>query len=320
MEMTRRGYSLVVGVDVSKAKLDIAWGSNGPLETIENTDKQIAQLLIGKIEDSANTLVVMEATGGYESRLVDLLHKSNLALAVVNPRRVRDFARGIGLDAKTDPIDAKLIARYGEVVTPQRHVAKTDPEKKLEALVTRRRQLLDLVNQENNRLQQTSDKEIQQFIRQSLEALKKQVKEIDERLAKAVNADQKNARTIEILRSVKGIGPVAVSTFVAELPELGMLNRGQISKLVGVAPMNKDSGQKTGQRQTSGGRSSVRRVLYMATLVATRFNPRIKAFYIRLLAKGKPKKLALVAAMRKLLTILNTLIKKDELWTEHQAT
>ena len=135
-----------------------------------------------------------------------------------------------------------------------------------------------------------------------------------------MNADQKNARTIEILRSVKGIGPVAVSTFVAELPELGMLNRGQISKLVGVAPMNKDSGQKTGQRQTSGGRSSVRRVLYMATLVATRFNPRIKAFYIRLLAKGKPKKLALVAAMRKLLTILNTLIKKDELWTEHQAT
>ena len=149
MEMTQDGYLLVVGVDVSKAKLDIAWGRNGPVETIANSGEQIVQLLISKIEDPANTLVVMEATGGYESRLVDLLHKANLALAVVNPRRVRDFAKGIGLDAKTDPIDAKLIAYYAEVVQPQRHVAKTDPERKLEALVTRRRQLLGLITQEN---------------------------------------------------------------------------------------------------------------------------------------------------------------------------
>jgi len=132
--------------------------------------------------------------------------------------------------------------------------------------------------------------------------------------------DEKNARKIEILQSVKGVGAVSVSTLVAELPELGKLNRGQIAKLVGVAPMNNDSGQKTGKRKTSGGRRSVRRVLYMATLVATRHNTRIKEFYVRLLAKGKPKKLALVAAMRKLLTILNTLIKKDELWTEATAT
>ena len=135
-------------------------------------------------------------------------------------------------------------------------------------------------------------------------------------ISQSVSADEKNARKIEVLQSVKGVGAVSVSTFVAELPELGTLNRGQISKLVGVAPMNNDSGQKSGKRKTIGGRNSVRRVLYMATLVATRFNPRIRAFYIRLLAKGKPKKVALVAAMRKLLTILNTLIKKDELWVD----
>ncbi len=320
MEMTQNGYSLVVGVDISKAKLDIAWGSNGPLETIDNTDKQITQLLISKIEDPANTLVVMEATGGYEGLLVDLLHESNLCLAVVNPRRVRDFAHGVGLDAKTDPIDAQVIAYYGEVVKPKGHVAKSEQEKKLEALVTRRRQLLGLVTMENNRLQQTRDKEIQQLIEQSLTTLKKQVKTIDDRIAKSVAANHQNARKIEILQSVKGVGTVSVSTLIAELPELGELNRGQIAKLVGVAPMNNDSGQKTGKRKTSGGRSSVRRVLYMAALVATRFNPRIKAFYVRLLANGKPKKLALVAAMRKLLTILNTLIRNDELWVDRTAT
>jgi len=205
------------------------------------------------------------------------------------------------------------------VVKPKPHVAKTDSEKKLEAFVTRRRQLLGLINQENNRLQQTRDQEIQQFIRKSLETLKNQVQEIDQRISQAIATDEKNARKIEILQSVKGVGAVSVSTLVAELPELGELNRGQIAKLVGVAPMNSDSGQKTGKRKTTGGRGSVRRVLYMATLVATRFNARIKEFYIRLLAKGKPKKLALVAAMRKLLTILNTLVKKDELWVDLQV-
>ncbi len=193
-------------------------------------------------------------------------------------------------------------------------MAKSAEEKKLRALVERRRQLLDLINQESNRLQQTADREIQQYIRQSLETLKKQVNTIDERLAKCVQDDTANARKVEILTSVKGLGPVAVSTFLAELPELGELNRGQIAKLVGVAPMNNDSGQTAGRRRTFGGRAYVRRVLYMATLVATRFNPKIKTFYQRLLKQGKPKKVALTAAMRKLLTILNTLIKNDEPW------
>jgi len=176
--------------------------------------------------------------------------------------------------------------------------------------------LLDLINQEDNRLQQTADQEIRGYIQQSLETLRKQVKTIDQRLAKCVNTNTTDARKVEILQSVKGLGPVTVSTLLAELPELGRLNRGQIAKLVGVAPMNRDSGQVSRKRRTFGGRSYVRRVLYMATLVATRFNSKIKAFYQRLVTQGKPKKVALTAAMRKLLTILNTLVKNDVLWSE----
>ena len=287
--------------------------------SIKNTEEQIVSKLIGVITDPSSTIVVMEATGGYEDRLVTLLHQHNIAVAVVNPRRVRDFARGIGIDAKTDPIDATVIFVYGQVVKPAAQVAKSEEDKKLRALVERRRQLLGLVIQERNRLQQTADLEIQDYIRQSLETLQKQVETIDKRLEKCVKANTEHARKIEIIGSVKGLGPVTVSTFVAELPELGELNRGQIAKLVGVAPMNRDSGQSSGRRRIIGGRSYVRRVLYMATLTATRFNPRIKAFYQGLLRKGKPKKVALTAAMRKLLTILNTLLKRDMLWKDLEA-
>ena len=311
MKTDQTAFTTVIGVDIAKAKLDVAF--HDETTNVKNTEKDILSKLIGRI-DSESTIVVMEATGGYEERLVSLLHQHGISLAVVNPRRVRDFAKGIGIDAKTDPIDAGVIAFYGRIVKPAPQLAKSDEEKKLKALVERRRQLLDLIGQENNRLQQTADREIEKYIRKSLEALKKQLKSIDARLAKCVQQDTANERKIEIMGSVKGIGPVAISTFLAELPELGELNRAEIAKLVGVAPMNNDTGQRSGKRRTMGGRSYVRRVLYMATLVATRFNPQIKSFYQRLLARGKEKKVALVAAMRKLLTILNTLIKKDELW------
>lgn len=304
-------FSCVVGVDVSKAKLDVAFEKE--VVTINNTPKAILSKLIARV-DRESTLVVMEATGGYEARLATLLHEHNVALAVVNPRRVRDFAKGIGMDAKTDPIDARVISFYGQVVQPAPQLSKSDDEKKLNALVERRRQLLDLIGQESNRLQQTSDQEIKDFIVKSLESLKKQLKSVDGRLSQCVKQDTKNKRKIEIMNSAKGVGPVMISTFLAKLPELGELNSRQIGKLVGVAPINNDTGQRSGKRQTFGGRSYVRRVLYMATLVAVRFNPQIESFYQGLLARGKEKKVALVAAMRKLLTILNTLIKKDELW------
>ena len=313
-------FSVFVGVDVSKDKLDVAFADGNETLSIDNSPQQIVAELIGRIKSPQGTLVVMEATGGYEELLVTQLHQHHIALAVVNPRRVRAFAAGIGKDAKTDPIDAQVIAFYGQVVKPAAQVAKSDDQKKLQALVERRRQLLDLINQENNRRQQTADREIQEYIKQSLETLKKQVKTIDERLAKCVQADTANARKVEILTSVQGVGPVAVSTILAKLPELGKLNRGEIAQLVGVAPLNNDSGQASGQRRTFGGRSYVRRVRYMATFVATRFNSRIKTFYQRLLREGKPKKVALTAAMRKLLTILNTLIKTDQLWAEPNKT
>jgi len=314
-------FSQVVGVDVSKDKLDFAFADGKRTRSIDNAPKQIVRELIGRINNPESTIVVMEATGGYEERLVTLLHEHKIALAVVNPRRVRDFAEGIGRDAKTDRLDAQVIAFYGQVVKPEPQVAKSEEDKKLKALVERRRQLLDLINQESNRLGQTTDREIRGYIQETLKTLKKQVETIDQRLAKCVKANTANARKVEIFESVKGLGPVSISTFLAELPELGQLNRGQIAKLVGVAPMNRDSGKKSGRRRTFGGRSYVRRVLYMATLVATQFNPRIKTFYQRLLRQGKPKKVALIAAMRKLLTIVNTLIKNDALWdaTPNQA-
>jgi transposase len=309
-------FTQVVGVDVAKGKLDFFSTEEEQPLSIKNTQDQIVSKLIARIKHPQSTIVVMEATGGYENLLVTLLHRHKIALAVVNPRRVRDFAKGIGRDAKTDPIDAGVLALYGQVARPEAQMAKSDEEKKLKSLVERRRQLLGLIGQENNRLQQTTDQEIRGYIRESLETLRKQVETIDQRLAKCVKNDTVNARKIEILDSVKGLGPVTISTFLAELPELGKLNREQIAKLVGVAPMNRDSGQVSGRRKTFGGRSYVRRVLYMATLVATRFNPKIKAFYQRLLAQGKPKKVALTAAMRKLLTILNTLVKNDVLWSD----
>jgi transposase len=309
-------FTQVVGVDVSKAKLDFVLDENQQPMVVKNTRKEIVSKLIGRITVPKNAIVVMEATGGYEGQLVTSLHQHKIALAVVNPRRVRNFANGLGWDAKTDPIDAKAIAFYGRVAQPEAQIAKSDEEKKLKDLGNRRRQLLDSINQEGNRLLQTADQEIREYIQQLLESLKKQVETIDQRLAECLKEDTVNARRIEILNAVKGLGLVTVSTLVAELPELGKLNRGQIAKLVGVAPMNRDSGQVSRKRRTFGGRSHVRRVLYMATLVATRFNSKIKTFYERLVAQGKPKKVALTAAMRKLLTILNTLVKNDELWSD----
>lgn len=308
-------FTTVVGIDVAKKKIDIADSHGSTVKTIGNNKKELTQW-INSIAERTATIVVMEATGGYESLLVELLHQHQIALAVVNPRRVSSFAIGIGRDAKTDPIDAGTIVLFGEVVQPAPQVAQSDEQIKLGGFVERRRQILDLMNQEQNRSQQTRDKDIRKSIDIVLKTLQKQLETLDKQIADAVKADESSARKVEILNSVKGIGPVTVSTIVAELPELGKLNRQEVAKLVGVAPMNNDSGQSIGKRKTAGGRSGVRRTLYMATLVATRFNPRIKAFYQRLLAKGKLKKVALTAAMRKLVIILNTLVQTDQLWQD----
>jgi transposase len=313
-------FSTFAGVDVSKDTLEFAMGRSGGTATVSNNAESIASELIEVLTNRESVIVVVEATGGYEQLLLSLLHEHNVAVAVVNPRRVRDFAKGIGQDAKTDPIDARTLAFYGEVVQPAAQAAQADDDRKLKALVERRRQLLGLINQEENRLAQTRDSEIRDFIKETLDTLKKQLKAIDGRTAQALKLNTEHARRVEILMSVKGLGPVTVATLIAHLPELGNLNRKEVAKLVGVAPVNHDSGTFTGRRRTMGGRSYVRRVLYMATLVATRFNSPIRTFYQRLLKAGKEKKVALVAAMRKLVTTLNVLIRTDELWDPDRHT
>jgi transposase len=308
-----------VGIDVAKANLEVFLQDTGKYLEVENSQKAITKQLVKQLRNKSSTLVVLEATGGYESLLVKTLQENGVSVAVVNPRRVRDFAKGIGRDAKTDSIDAKTIAFYGQVTKPEPVMAKSESEEKLAALVTRRQQLLELINQESNRLQQTPDREIQKFIRKMLDSLQKQLKEIDERMSACVKEDTANLRKVEILRSAKGCGDVLISTSIAELPELGKLNNAEIAKLVGLAPLNRDSGTWSGKRFISGGRSHIRRVLYMATLVATRCNQKIKTYYQHLLSRGKPKKVALVACMRKFLTILNTIVKNNVLWTDETS-
>lgn len=305
-----------VGVDVSKFTLDVYRSDSRSLLHLDNSENATEQLCQTLKQNKQPVSVVMEATGGYETLLLNQLCKHRLEAAVVNPRRVRDFAKGIGMDAKTDPIDAEVIARYGEVVQPRPVVMKSDHEQKHTALVNRRNQLLDLVNQENNRLKQTCDEDAKESIREVLDYLKKRLKELDSRLAKMLEVDKQNARLIEILSSIKCVGPVMISTLVTALPELGKLNRGQIAKLVGVAPINRDSGKMSGKRFIGGGRHKVRRVLYMATIVGLRHNPVIKAHYAHLKSKGKESKVAIVACMRKLLSIMNTMVKTDQVWQD----
>lgn len=310
---------IFVGVDVSKNTLDVYLPDTRELLKLANTEEAIHGFCLALKKKKRGVMVVMEATGGYETLLVNQLAKHQIEAAVLNPRKVRDFAKGVGADAKTDRIDATIISRYAEVVDPQPMAVRSDHQQKHEALVTRRNQLLELINQENNRLKQSWDDVAKNSIREVLETLKKQLKNIDSQLAQMLKTDTENQRTIEILQSVKGVGPVTISTLIVGLPEIGSLNRAEAAKLVGVAPINRDSGKKSGKRFIGGGRGHVRRVLYMATIVAIRHNPTIKAFYVRLKSKGKESKVAIVACMRKLITILNLLVKNNQLWRNEES-
>ena len=314
--MTTVNETCYVGVDVSKSSLDVYRPDTKASIEFDNDLEGIKQFSKKLMRKKKRTVVVMEATGGYEKMLLHQLEIFGIEAAVVNPRRVRDFAKGIGMDAKTDPIDAEVIARYGQVVEPAVVACKSDHEKKHRALVDRRDQLLGLINQENNRLKQTWDEDAKESIQIVLDCLKKQLKQIDSELAKMLKVDKENERLIEILASIKCVGPVLISTLLTSLPELGKLNREQIAKLVGVAPINRDSGKKSGKRFIGGGRGKVRRVLYMAALVGIRHNPVLKAYYAHLKSKGKESKVAIVACMRKLLSIMNTMVRNDELWRD----
>jgi len=304
----------IVGVDIANGHLDIFRSFDGVVSKIRNTENSIDKFCEELKKLGRPVFVIMEARGGYERRLCVRLAQNDIPFSVVNGRRVRDFAKGLGIDAKTDQIDAKVIARFGQVVKPIPSAMQSEEERDHAALVTRRGQVIDLLTQEKNRYKQAWNAAAKKSIETMLKHLAKELEELDKQLAKMLASDEKNKRKIEILRSAKGVGAVVTSMLITHLPELGSLNRKQIAKLVGVAPMNRDSGKSSGKRFISGGRGHVRSVLYMATLSAIRCNGKLRDTYRRLKAQGKESKVAMVACMRKLLTTLNYLIKTDQLW------
>jgi transposase len=308
-----------IGIDVAKATLDLLILPAEQTRTLPNTKaghEQLRKLLPAP----ATCLIVLEATGGYERELVAELLDAGFRVAVINPKRARDFARALGLVAKTDRIDARVLALFAEKVQPT-PVEKT-PEKQaeLQQLVARRRQLIDLRTQESNRWDVTRAKAARKSIQAVLNTLEAQVRDIEKAIEALVESDDHWRNKAQLIESVPGLGSVTATTVVADVPELGKLNRQQISALVGLAPYNNDSGPRKGKRSIAGGRKSVRCVLYMAAMAAKRFNPVIKAFAQRLAQHGKPHKVIVTACMRKLLVILNSIIKSGCPWNPQLAS
>jgi transposase len=305
---------IFVGIDVSKARLDVAIRPTGEKESVAN-DKAGIKTLIKRLEKIQPEAIVLEATGGFERLLMHALVSAELRVAVVNPRQVRDFAKATGQLAKTDRIDAEILARFGEAVRPQLRPLPDAVTLELRALTARRRQITEMIVAETNRLAPAS-KTVTKRIEAHIGWLQSELEQVDKDLDRSIRHSPIWKENEDLLRTVPGIGPVISRTLLAELPELGELNRKQISALVGVAPFNRDSGTLKGRRSIWGGRASVRAALYMAALVASRRNTVISAFYTRLRQAGKRPKVALVACMRKLLTILNSMIKHKTRWSE----
>ena len=308
---------LYVGIDVAKANLDVAEGSTGAIWRVANDEVGIAEAL-RRLEVLAPALVVLEATGGYEAPVAAALGAAGLPVAVVNPRQVRDFAKSTGKLAKTDALDARVLALFGERMRPAARPLPDAQAQELSGLLTRRRQVVGMLTAEKNRLH-IAPTAVREDIHNHISWLKRSLAKLNAELGDALRRSPLWRENEDLLRSAPGVGPVLTLTLVAELPELGSLDRRQIAALVGIAPFNRDSGTLRGKRTVWGGRAPVRAALYMATLVAARFNPVIRPFYQRLLAAGKPKKVALTACMRKLLTILNAMIKHRTPWQVDHA-
>jgi len=302
----------VIGIDVGKEKLDVAITTEKRVREWSNDEAGRAELIEWVVAQQVS-LVVVEASGGYEAAVVSELVEGGQEVALVNPTRVRAFARAEGILAKTDKIDAGVIARFGATMKPKARARRKKEQVELNEQVTRRRQLVLILTAEKNRLQ-TASAAMQAHITSHITWLQAEIEALEQQISQAIKANPTWAETARRIESVPGIGFVTAAPLVADLPELGHLNRQKIAALVGVAPFNHDSGKQRGKRRIFGGRTSVRSVLYMATLSATRHNPVIKAFYQRLLDKGKLKKVALTACMRKLLVIINTMVKSGQDW------
>ena len=308
----KKAEQIFVGIDISKAWLDIAVHESEEAFRTSNDETGIASL-VKRLKRLKASLIVLEPTGGFEMLLVAELTHAGLPAAVVNAKRVRDFARATGRLAKTDKLDAKVLAHFAAAVRPPVRTLQTEEEEQLTALLTRRRQVLDMLTVEKNRLVTVRAK-----MRSDLEAhihwLSESLKELDQQIEDFIEGTPVWKEKDALLQSVPGVGPVTSATMLGMLPELGLLNRQEIAALVGVAPLNKDSGKKRGKRRVYGGRADIRSVLYMAALSAKKFNPVIRTFYERLIKQGKEKKVALTAGMRKLLVILNAMLHSNQPW------
>lgn len=307
--------NVFVGVDVSKDSLDVAIGAQKDIITFCN-DQNGVDALVKKLSRIDAELTVFESTGGYELLATSCLAEAGLAVVIVNPRQVRNFAKATGFLAKTDAIDARVIARFAEAVKPDVRALKDRATSELAALVNRRRQIVEMIVAESNRLK-LANKRNKKDIKDHIRWLQKRLDKIETDIGKTIQNSPIWRCKDDILRSVPGIGPVTSATLICDLPELGVLSRKKIAMLAGLAPLNYDSGKFKGRRRIWGGRAAVRSGLYMATMAAIRCNPAIKGFYQRLIAAGKCHKVAATACMRKLLIILNAMLRDQTLWQQN---
>ena len=306
--------SIYVGVDVSKHRLDVAARPSGDIWEVRHDGSGIEELVLS-MKSLNPTIVLLEASGGMELRLVSALAVASVPVVVVNPRQVRDFVRATGKLAKTDALDAKVLAHFAEAVHPSACPLPDEDTQAINSLLTRRHQVVSMLVSEKNRLSSCVDA-VRPRIQAHIAWLEQEVSDLDEGLRQALRDSPLWQEKNDLLLSVPGVGEQVSFALLAYLPELGSLNRRQVAALVGVAPFNRDSGSLRGKRTVWGGRARVRCVLYMGALVTSRYNPTIKAFYERLLEAGKPKNVALTACMRKLLTILNSMIKNNSPWRD----
>lgn len=302
-----------IGIDISKRNFDVALEELKKVSKFENSCEGINRFL-DWLKSIPKPLVCLEATGGYEMRLVDSLHAQGIPVSVVNPRQIRDFAKAKNQLAKTDQIDARIIASFAKLIRPRITKKISVNQRKLRDLTARRAQVTKMIRQEKNRLEHATNHDIIEMIRQVVDLYEMQLKEIQLAQETLIRNDEKAQRKSTIIHSVPGLGPATAAALIANLPELGQLNRAQIARLIGVAPTNRDSGQLRGKRTIGGGRVEIRNALFMPTIVAKKYNPVIKSFYQRLIQNGKPKMVAIMAAMRKLITILNQMIKNNQTW------
>ncbi len=316
--MAKKKSETFIGIDVSKQQLEVAAHQSDYQFRCANKVSAFGTL-VAELLSWRPALIVLEASGGLETRVVSALQGAGLPVVVVNPRQVRDFAKALGQLAKTDRLDARVLAHFAAAIKPPLRPLKAKEQQELDALTGRREQLVEILADEKNRRAAAASDSVRDQIKEHIDWLEDRIAELDKQIKALLQTSPRWASKDQILQSVPGIGPVASFSLIADLPELGTLNRQQISKLVGVAPLNRDSGQQRGTRHIYGGRAQLRRVLYMAALTASRHNARLKEFYQRLRANHKPFKVAITACMRKLLAIINVMIRDNTCWKIKEA-